>query len=231
MKREIQYTIDYYTVTKWTLLNFYGTIINFLILCYSEEFTDCVRTWIITSVTSYIHFNVPDSLFLICFPSLSLLLLCPRVNVEWNRKPLFLGVGSAVGERSWTVIFDWGKECFITNLLVDCKIDFSNNLSPFWQGFTAGGFIYIAIAGVLAEMNNGGNTTLRSTVVQIISLTIGMAVALGISLVEWMEIGLYRTCMSWFLICQLFHKKYSNQFTNVLFIFLLYAKRWTQKSL
>lgn len=70
-------------------------------------------------------------------------------------------------------------------ILIDCKlIDFSNNLSPFLQGFTAGGFIYIAIAGVLAEMNNGGNTTLRSTVVQIISLTIGMAVALGISLVE-----------------------------------------------
>lgn len=52
------------------------------------------------------------------------------------------------------------------------------------EGFTAGGFIYIAIAGVLAEMNNSGNTTLRSTFVQIISLTMGMAVALGISLVE-----------------------------------------------
>ncbi|RDY00353.1 IAA-alanine resistance protein 1, partial [Mucuna pruriens] len=52
------------------------------------------------------------------------------------------------------------------------------------EGFTAGGFIYIAIAGVLAEMNNSGSTTLRSTVVQIISLTTGMAVALGISLVE-----------------------------------------------
>ncbi|KAK7319172.1 hypothetical protein RJT34_03890 [Clitoria ternatea] len=52
------------------------------------------------------------------------------------------------------------------------------------EGFTAGGFIYIAIAGVLAEMNNNGNTTLRSTAVQIISLTMGMAVALGISLVE-----------------------------------------------
>ncbi|KAI9074106.1 hypothetical protein K1719_043951 [Acacia pycnantha] len=52
------------------------------------------------------------------------------------------------------------------------------------EGFTAGGFIYIAIAGVLAEMNNSEKTTLRSTTVHIISLTLGMAVALGISLVE-----------------------------------------------
>lgn len=52
------------------------------------------------------------------------------------------------------------------------------------EGFTAGGFIYIAIAGVLAEMNNSGSTTLRSTAIHIISLTMGMAVALGISLVE-----------------------------------------------
>ncbi|XP_054778001.1 IAA-alanine resistance protein 1-like [Prosopis cineraria] len=33
------------------------------------------------------------------------------------------------------------------------------------EGFTAGGFIYIAIAGVLAEMNNSEKTTLRSTIV------------------------------------------------------------------
>ncbi|PNX94961.1 IAA-alanine resistance protein 1-like [Trifolium pratense] len=52
------------------------------------------------------------------------------------------------------------------------------------EGFTAGGFIYIAIAGVLAEMNNNGKTTFRSTAIQIISLTMGMAVALGISLIE-----------------------------------------------
>ncbi|XP_022732979.1 IAA-alanine resistance protein 1-like isoform X6 [Durio zibethinus] len=52
------------------------------------------------------------------------------------------------------------------------------------EGFTAGGFIYIAVAGVLAEMNNNNNTTLRSTTVQLISLTFGMAVALCISLVE-----------------------------------------------
>ncbi|XWS34374.1 hypothetical protein CRYUN_Cryun21dG0033500 [Craigia yunnanensis] len=52
------------------------------------------------------------------------------------------------------------------------------------EGFTAGGFIYIAVAGVLAEMNNNSNTTLKSTAVQLISLTFGMAVALCISLVE-----------------------------------------------
>ncbi|MED6174384.1 IAA-alanine resistance protein 1 [Stylosanthes scabra] len=52
------------------------------------------------------------------------------------------------------------------------------------EGFTAGGFIYIAIAGVLAEMNNNGNSTFRSTVVQFISLAMGMGVALVISLVE-----------------------------------------------
>ncbi|XP_021292660.1 IAA-alanine resistance protein 1 isoform X2 [Herrania umbratica] len=52
------------------------------------------------------------------------------------------------------------------------------------EGFTAGGFIYIAVAGVLAEMNSSSNSTLKSTVVQLISLTFGMAVALFISLVE-----------------------------------------------
>ncbi|XP_039069516.1 IAA-alanine resistance protein 1-like isoform X2 [Hibiscus syriacus] len=52
------------------------------------------------------------------------------------------------------------------------------------EGFTAGGFIYIAVAGVLAEMNNSGKTTLKNTAVQLISLTSGMAVALCIALVE-----------------------------------------------
>lgn len=51
------------------------------------------------------------------------------------------------------------------------------------QGFTAGGFIYIAIAGVLAEMNSG-SSTLKTTAIQLVSLTMGMAVALCISLVE-----------------------------------------------
>ncbi|GLT96823.1 hypothetical protein SLE2022_144200 [Rubroshorea leprosula] len=52
------------------------------------------------------------------------------------------------------------------------------------EGFTAGGFIYIAVAGVLAEMNNSGSLTFKSITVQLISLTFGMAVALCISLVE-----------------------------------------------
>ncbi|KAJ6796619.1 IAA-alanine resistance protein 1 isoform X1 [Iris pallida] len=51
------------------------------------------------------------------------------------------------------------------------------------EGFTAGGFIYIAVAGVLPEMNNG-KTTLRSTAAQLTSLVLGMLVALCISLVE-----------------------------------------------
>ncbi|KAG8382647.1 hypothetical protein BUALT_Bualt05G0099100 [Buddleja alternifolia] len=50
------------------------------------------------------------------------------------------------------------------------------------EGFTAGGFIYIAL-GVLAEMNNGVSA-LKNTAVQLISLLLGMAVALCISLVE-----------------------------------------------
>ncbi|KAH9602950.1 hypothetical protein KSS87_001692 [Heliosperma pusillum] len=52
------------------------------------------------------------------------------------------------------------------------------------EGFTAGGFIYISVAGVLAEMNNNGSPSLKSSVSQLISLVLGMAVALGISLLE-----------------------------------------------
>ncbi|KAF7133466.1 hypothetical protein RHSIM_Rhsim09G0085400 [Rhododendron simsii] len=51
------------------------------------------------------------------------------------------------------------------------------------EGFTAGGFVYIAVAGVLAEMNNG-STAIKNTVIQVISLLLGMSVALCISLVE-----------------------------------------------
>ncbi|XP_027097420.1 IAA-alanine resistance protein 1-like [Coffea arabica] len=51
------------------------------------------------------------------------------------------------------------------------------------EGFTAGGFIYIAVAGVLAEMNSS-SSTLKSTTIQLLSLMTGMAVALWISLVE-----------------------------------------------
>lgn len=51
------------------------------------------------------------------------------------------------------------------------------------EGFTAGGFIYIAVAGVLAEMNNG-SSAMKTTAVQLISLLAGIGVALCISLVE-----------------------------------------------
>ncbi|MCL7026224.1 hypothetical protein MKW94_013829 [Papaver nudicaule] len=51
------------------------------------------------------------------------------------------------------------------------------------EGFTAGGFIYIAVAGVLPEMNSG-KFSFRSTGIQLTSLILGMAVALCISLVE-----------------------------------------------
>ncbi|KAJ0430765.1 putative zinc/iron permease [Helianthus annuus] len=50
------------------------------------------------------------------------------------------------------------------------------------EGITAGGFIYIAV-GVMAEMNNG-STSLKTSVIQLISLVAGMSVALFISLIE-----------------------------------------------
>ncbi|XP_027342430.1 IAA-alanine resistance protein 1 isoform X2 [Abrus precatorius] len=85
-------------------------------------------------------------------------------------KALFFNFLSALVALAGTALaLLWGKDPGQSSLI---------------EGFTAGGFIYIAIAGVLAEMNSSGNTTLRSTIVQIISLTLGMAVALGISLVE-----------------------------------------------
>ncbi|KAM7274750.1 hypothetical protein ACFE04_016616 [Oxalis oulophora] len=46
---------------------------------------------------------------------------------------------------------------------------------------TSGGFIYIAVAGVLAEINNNGSSSIRSTAAQLTSLVLGMAVALCIS--------------------------------------------------
>ncbi|KAK7368550.1 hypothetical protein VNO80_10577 [Phaseolus coccineus] len=85
-------------------------------------------------------------------------------------KALFFNFLSALVALAGTALaLLWGKDPGQSSLI---------------EGFTAGGFIYISIAGVLAEMNSDGNTKLRSTVVQIISLTMGMAVALGISLVE-----------------------------------------------
>lgn len=85
-------------------------------------------------------------------------------------KALFFNFLSALVALAGTALaLLWGKDPGQSSLI---------------EGFTAGGFIYIAIAGVLAEMNNNGKTTLRSTFIQIISLTMGMAVALGISLIE-----------------------------------------------
>ncbi|KAM0961038.1 hypothetical protein ACFX2I_020364 [Malus domestica] len=52
------------------------------------------------------------------------------------------------------------------------------------EGFTAGGFIYIAVAGVLAEMNSNGSSSLKSTALQLTALILGMGVALCISLFE-----------------------------------------------
>ncbi|XP_050374164.1 IAA-alanine resistance protein 1 [Argentina anserina] len=56
--------------------------------------------------------------------------------------------------------------------------------SSLMEGFTAGGFIYIAVAGVLAEMNNNGSSSLKSTAMQLTSLILGMSIALCISLYE-----------------------------------------------
>ncbi|CAN6478912.1 unnamed protein product [Victoria cruziana] len=55
--------------------------------------------------------------------------------------------------------------------------------SSLLEGFTAGGFIYIAVAGVLPEMNTG-DSSFKSTTTQLISLILGMSVALCISLYE-----------------------------------------------
>ncbi|XP_027920449.1 IAA-alanine resistance protein 1 [Vigna unguiculata] len=85
-------------------------------------------------------------------------------------KALFFNFLSALVALAGTALaLLWGKDPGQSSLI---------------EGFTAGGFIYIAIAGVLAEMNSNGNTKFSSTVVQIISLAMGMAVALGISLIE-----------------------------------------------
>ncbi|KAJ8646859.1 hypothetical protein MRB53_008607 [Persea americana] len=67
--------------------------------------------------------------------------------------------------------------------LSDFLFSFKNMIASFLQGFTAGGFIYIAAAGVLPEINSG-SITFKSTVIQLMALTLGMAVALCISLVE-----------------------------------------------
>ncbi|CAK7326865.1 unnamed protein product [Dovyalis caffra] len=84
-------------------------------------------------------------------------------------KALFFNFLSALLALAGTVLaLLWGKDPGHSSLI---------------EGFTAGGFVYIAVAGVLAEMNNG-KSTLRTSAVHITSLVLGMAVALCISLVE-----------------------------------------------
>eukprot|EP00850_Spirogloea_muscicola_P019336 SM000188S03831 [mRNA] locus=s188:112668:115957:- [translate_table: standard] len=51
------------------------------------------------------------------------------------------------------------------------------------EGFTAGGFIYIAVAGVMPDMHNQ-RTTLGSTLLQLAAMGSGMAVAVAVSLME-----------------------------------------------
>ncbi|KAL7149629.1 hypothetical protein ABFS83_05G054100 [Erythranthe nasuta] len=84
-------------------------------------------------------------------------------------KALFFNFLSALVALAGTALaLMWGKDPGQSSLI---------------EGFTAGGFMYIALAGVLAEMNSGVST-LRNTAIQLISLLLGMAVALCISLVE-----------------------------------------------
>ncbi|CAF2062233.1 unnamed protein product [Brassica napus] len=85
-------------------------------------------------------------------------------------KALFFNFLSAlVALAGTTLVLVWGNEPGQSSLI---------------EGFTAGGFIYIAGAGVLAEMNNSGKSTLRNSVCHLISLMLGMGVALVISLLE-----------------------------------------------
>ncbi|KAM7255364.1 hypothetical protein ACFE04_020605 [Oxalis oulophora] len=85
-------------------------------------------------------------------------------------KALFFNFLSALVALVGTVLaLLWGQDAGHSSLI---------------EGFTAGGFIYIAVAGVLAEINNNGSSSIRSTAAQSTSLVLGMAVALCISLVE-----------------------------------------------
>ncbi|KAK6146652.1 hypothetical protein DH2020_020521 [Rehmannia glutinosa] len=84
-------------------------------------------------------------------------------------KALFFNFLSALVALAGTALaLMWGKDPGQSSLI---------------EGFTAGGFIYIALAGVLAEMNTG-TSSMRNTTIQLISLMLGMTVALCISLVE-----------------------------------------------
>ncbi|GMP92610.1 hypothetical protein CsSME_00042763 [Camellia sinensis var. sinensis] len=84
---------------------------------------------------------------------------------------------------------DQGQSSLIEGIIC---ISFSNNPNMFllflswflFPGFTAGGFVYIAVAKVLAEMNNGSSLAIKSTVLQLTSLISGMTITLCMSLVE-----------------------------------------------
>jgi hypothetical protein len=54
---------------------------------------------------------------------------------------------------------------------------------PLSQGFTAGGFVYIAVAGVMPDLHAQGTSALI-TLQQVLSMLAGMGVALAISLWE-----------------------------------------------
>ncbi|XP_010415408.1 PREDICTED: IAA-alanine resistance protein 1 [Camelina sativa] len=85
-------------------------------------------------------------------------------------KALFFNFLSALAALAGTaLVLVWGNEPGQSSLI---------------EGFTAGGFIYIAVAGVLAEMNNSGKSTLKTSASHLISLVLGMSVALCISLIE-----------------------------------------------
>ncbi|KAG2253570.1 hypothetical protein Bca52824_083706 [Brassica carinata] len=86
-------------------------------------------------------------------------------------KALFFNFLSALVALAGTsLVLVWGNEPGQSSLI---------------EGFTAGGFIYIAVAGVLAEMNNNsGKSTVKNSVCHLISLMLGMSVALVISLLE-----------------------------------------------
>uniref|UniRef100_A0A1J3ENZ2 IAA-alanine resistance protein 1 n=1 Tax=Noccaea caerulescens TaxID=107243 RepID=A0A1J3ENZ2_NOCCA len=86
-------------------------------------------------------------------------------------KALFFNFLSALAALAGTaLVLVWGNEPGQSSLI---------------EGFTAGGFIYIAVAGVLAEMNNNsGKTTVKNSACHLISLMLGMSVALCISLIE-----------------------------------------------
>jgi zinc transporter 7 len=51
------------------------------------------------------------------------------------------------------------------------------------EGFTAGGFIYISVAGVMPDMHTQGNS-LSTTLWQLTSMILGMGVAVVIALAE-----------------------------------------------